>query len=145
VLSITLRIATSIQRQILNDYRSVIAERHFGRVETARFENFGESRSERFELSRDRAAAGDIWIAALRAKPRCEFGDQRSAVAAMRMDILPRDVGDIALKPIAFAVKDDAGLQAVISAALFSGPQEQTEFERHVETWEGGIAINFSP
>jgi hypothetical protein len=104
-----------------------------------------QRRGERLALIRDRRAAGNMGVAALRAKPCREFRDQRSAFAAMGVNVLARDVGDIALEPIALAVEDDAGFQAMLWAAVFPGAQEQAKFERHVEARKGRVSIDFGP
>jgi hypothetical protein len=60
----------------------------------------------------------------------------------MRVDVLSCDVGDVALKAIAFPVEYNAGFQAMLDAAVFLGPEKYAKLERHVEPEKGRLAVD---
>lgn len=98
---------------------------------------------ENFKFLCHHPATRHLAVAAPVPQPGSQMLDQNSRITAMGMDILPGDVGNVALVAVLLAIKDNAAFAILPIGAELLGAEIQPELERHVEAGQRWASVTF--
>lgn len=76
-----------------------------------------------------------------RAEPITKLDDGALGVIVVPMNVLTGNVRNVFLKAVAFSVEDQACLPPLGGRTEALAPQEEAEFERHIETRQPGARV----